>query len=317
MLRCNGNFRRIRVLSAVGRRARCPEFGESKENDRGPGRAHGGGKVISKSRFVLALGLTLALGIAAVSYGSASKAVTATIKVIGAVNPTDAKGTQPSKPPAFKAGKFSPVKLYTAVSTTDNVTGTQSNPTKEFIQYSKNIKLNTNAVPQCTTLPPSGSTPQQAQAACGKSYLGSGTAELTTPGGGKISDVTVTTFAGKQAGDTRKDPGILLHTFSPTLGTAAPTVPGYITTGNPSKRGSPYKYALDVPNAPQTGSLQIDFFGSNIEKSNKSVTATCSTKKSKKSGKRGKSGKFQWLRTSTFDDGTKLTASTSQTCKVK
>jgi len=277
--------------------------------------------VISKSRFVLALGLTLALGIAAVSYGDggSSKRATAEVKVIGAISPSDEKGTKPSKVLKYKAGKYSKVKMYTAVSTIDNVTGTQANPIAEAIKYSKNIKLNTNAVPQCSTLPPSGSTPQQAQQACGKSYLGSGTAELTTPGGGKISDVVVTSFAGKVAGDTRKDPGILLHTYSPTLGQAAPTVPGYVVKSGKGKRRDPFSggYTFDVPHAPETGSLQIDYFGTNINKDTNTVEVTCSTKKSKKAAKRGKSGKFQWQRTSTFSDGTKLTASDSQPCKVK
>jgi hypothetical protein len=262
--------------------------------------------VISKSRFVLALGLTLALGIAAASYGSAEKRATATVKVFGAINPTDEKGTQPSKVVAIKAKKYVPVKMYTAVGTEDQVTGTQANPIAEVIDFGKLVKVDPTAVPQCTSLPPSGSTPQQAKDACGKSYLGSGTAELTTPGGGKISDVVVTSFAGKQAGDTRNDPGVLLHTYSPTLGTAAPTVPGYITN---SKSGSKYKYTFDVPHAPETGSLQIDYFGTNINKDTKTVTATC--------GKKKKKGKYLWLRTSTFADGAKLTATASQPCKTK
>jgi hypothetical protein len=285
-----------------------PEFRrEIKETIAAEAANHGGGEVISKSRFVLALGLTLALGIAAVSYGDANKAPTATVEVIGAVSPTDAKGTQPSKPIAIKHGKEVAVTMYTAVATHDNVTGTQANPVAEVIDFGKLVDVDPSAVPQCNNLPPSGSTPQQAKDACGKSFLGSGSAELTTPGGGKISDVVVSAFAGKVAGDTRKDPGVLLHTWSQTLGQAAPTVPGYIAQ---SKSGSKYGEAFDVPHAPETGSLQIDYFGTNIDKGTKTVLASCNKKK-------GKKGKFLWMRTSTFSDGSKLTASASQPCKAK
>ncbi|MDX6580891.1 MAG: hypothetical protein QOI10_75 [Solirubrobacterales bacterium] len=256
--------------------------------------------MIKKSRFVLALGLTLALGLGAYAFGDAAS--DATEFVDGAVNPTNAAGAQPTKVVKLDKSKAKPVALYTGVRTQAPVTGTQANPIAENISFGKNVVIDTNAVPQCTTIAASGSTPDQAKASCPKdSYLGSGTASLAGPGGSSIKDVVVTAFAGTLPGTTGKN-GVLLHTYSPTLQTAAPTVQGFIVN---STAGSKYKFALNVPNAPETGALMIDSFGSNISKASKTVLATC------------KSKTFLWLRATTYKDGSKATSTQTQPCKAK
>ena len=53
----------------------------------------------------------------------------------------------------------------------------------EYLSYPKNVKFDFNAGDVCTTLPPSGSTPQQARDACpADSFLGAGVAEVQGPG---------------------------------------------------------------------------------------------------------------------------------------
>ena len=190
--------------------------------------------MIKKSRFVLAIGLVLALGVGSLAFADGASDNTAFVD----------GGVTPKK---LDKKKFKPVNLFSGVRTevTGGVNGLQANPTVEYISYDKNIKFDFNAGDVCTTLPPSGSTPDQAKAACPKSsYLGSGEAEVQGPGIPPITDITVSVFRGPAKN------GIQLHTFSPTLGQAAPTVLGSIVKSN---AGSKFGYALSVPNAPETG----------------------------------------------------------------
>jgi hypothetical protein len=149
----------------------------------------------------------------------------------------------------------------------------------------------------CTTLPPSGSTTQQARDACpADSYLGAGVAEVQGPGIAPITDIVVSVFRGPDKN------GIQLHTYSPTLGQAAPTVLGQIVS---SGKGGEFGQALSVPHAPETGALAITKFNANIEKSSKAVTAVC----------KDKTMTFQ--RDTTWADGTTSTSNTTQNCTQK
>jgi len=243
--------------------------------------------VIKKFRLVVALGLVAALGVASIAF-AAGAADTQEAFVDGKVSPSK-----------LDKKKYKPVNLFSGVRTEipGGVTGTQSNPLVEYISYPKNVKFDFNAGSVCTTLPPSGSTPDQAKAACpNDSYLGQGDAEVQGPGGVVISDITVSVFRGPAKN------GIQLHTYSPTLLAASPTVPGSIVKSN---AGSKFGQALSVPNAPETGSLMITKFNANIDKSSKSALARC------------KSKTMTFQRKVTYADGSSETAELTQKCKQK
>jgi len=243
--------------------------------------------VISKSRFVLAVGLIGALGVSSVAFG-AGAADTQNAFVDGSISPTK-----------LDKKKYKPVSMFSGVRTEipGGVTGAQSNPLVEYISYPKNGKFDFNAGSVCTTLPPSGSTPDQAKAACpNDSFIGEGVAEVQGPGGVVISDITVSVFRGPEKN------GVQLHTYSPTLLAASPTVPGSIVKSN---AGSKFGQALSVPHAPETGSLMITKFNATITKQSKAILARC------------KSKTMTFQRKVTYADGSSETAETTQKCKQK
>ena len=202
------------------------------------------------------------------------------------------------KPTKLDKKNYKPVELFSGVRTETNITGMQSNPVSEYISYPRNGKFDFNAGDVCTTLPPSGSTPEQAIAACPESsYIGSGHAEVWGPGNVPTApDLTVSVFRGP---DKR---GILLHTYSPTLLAAAPTVPGSVEK---STAGKEFGYALSVPHAPVTGALMITEFSATVFKSSKAVLGRCKDKT------------LTFQRRVTYADGSTETAETTQRCKRK
>ena len=181
--------------------------------------------MIKKSRLVVSIGAAVALGIGSIAFADG----------VGDNTPFVDGNVKPAK---LDKKKWKPVALFTGVRTevAGGVTGLQSNPTTEYISYGKNIKFDLNAGVLCTTLPPSGSTPEQARAACPKnSYLGQGVAVVEGPGIGVIDDLTVSVFYGPEA------KGVQLHTYSPTLGQAAPVVagiPGQVERGQQVRLGA-------------------------------------------------------------------------------
>jgi len=200
------------------------------------------------------------------------------------------------KPAKLDKKKFKKVSLFTGVRTETNVTGFQSNPKSELISFGKNIKVNLAKVARCSAALPNGATPQQARAMCpGKSYLGSGRATLQFPGL-NVSDIVVSVFNGPGKNQLR------LHTYSPTLGSAAPAVSAKIVR---SKAGNKYGQALSVPFAPETGSGMLTEFNATIARSSGVVTANC------------KANKFLFQRLVTYADGSKDTATLKQPCTRK
>jgi hypothetical protein len=241
--------------------------------------------VIKKSRFVLALGLSMALGVSALAFADGASDNDAFVD--GSI-----KKTKLPKKDYVKNELFSGVRTETHAPL-----GTQSNPLTEYLSYPKNLKFDFNAGAVCTTLPPSGSTPEQAQAACPKdSYIGKGAAEVIQPSGARITDIVVSVFRGPEKN------GILLHTFSPTLQAAAPTVPGSVVKSN---AGSQFGQALSVPHAPETGALMITKFNAMIFKSSGAILTRC------------KSKSMTYQRKVTYADGSSETAETTQKCKQK
>ena len=266
--------------------------------------------MIKKSRFVLALAATVSLAVSAIAFGDGTSENNAV--VLGAV-------TQKKQ----DAKKYKPVDFFAGVETTVNggVSGTQQNAATEVLLFGSNIKFDIDSTPVCAALPPSGSTPEQAKAACPQSFLGSGRAQVTRPGGALIDDIEVSLFHGGPGNAGQGPPkqnAIMLHTYSPTLGNAAPTVNGEIVPASQVARvvgrraAGGYKDSLFVEHAPETGPLFINHFDSHVTKSSKAVTARCKPTK-----KHGKKGVFKFRRIVTYKDGTKDTADLSQKCKVK
>jgi hypothetical protein len=243
--------------------------------------------VIRKSRMAVALGLVLALGVATVAYALPGSTDNEAF-VDGSVNPKKLDKKQ-----------YKPVNLFVGVRTEGPVTGGQENPEAEYISFGKNIKWQSTAAPFCTApIETPGLTADQARAMCpGKSLIGTGEAEVNL-GAARVSNITVQVFNGPGKNQVR------LHTSSPTLGAAAPTVAGSIVKSN---AGAKYGNALVVPDAPDAGSdaFMITKFNATVNKSSKVATARCKAKK------------FLWLRKVTYDDGSTETVQLTQPCKRK
>jgi hypothetical protein len=241
--------------------------------------------VFYKSRTVVALGLVIALAVSAMAFATGA---------------TDNQAFVDGKIKTTKLPKNDYVKnqLFTGVRTeTSAPLGTQSNPASETINFGTDIKFDMKAGKVCSAALPNGSTPEQARSTCPKdSYLGSGQAELIQPNGARISDVVVSAFHGPSKN------GLLLHTYSPTLGQAAPTVPGVVQK---STAGGKYGQALFVANAPETGTLMITKFNATIEKPTGLVLTRC------------KSKTIPYLRKVVYADGSSATATTKQSCTRK
>lgn len=200
-----------------------------------------------------------------------------------------------ASPKRLDKKRFKPINLFSGVRTQANVDGAQANPRSEYISFGKNVKVKPGAAPRCSAPLPNGATPDQARSMCPrKSYLGSGNAAIQFPGLPLADDVVVSVFNGPARGELR------LHTFSPTLGTASPTVSARIVR---STAGRKYRQALSVPNAPETGSAMITSFNANIKRSTRVVLARC------------KARKFRWQRHVVYTDGSTATVTTKQRCK--
>jgi hypothetical protein len=234
---------------------------------------------------MVALGLVLALGVAALAY--ADGASDNTPAVDGSVKPTK-----------LDPKKRQPIALFTEVSTEGPVTGDQQNPEKELIEYDRDGAWRSNAAPLCTAnIETPGLTVEEARDLCpAGSHIGTGEAEVDL-GATRISDITVSVFNGPAKNQIR------LHTSSPTLGAAAPTVFGEIIRSDSKKFGP----ALLVEDAPDAGgdAFMITKFNATIFKSSGVSLARCTDKK------------FVIQRTVTYDDGSQETVTDSERCKRK
>lgn len=242
--------------------------------------------MVRHKRVIAAVGVIAALGGSGVAFGDGASTNEAAVD--GSTTPTK-----------LDKKKFKPVELFSGVRTTvpGGVTGTQSNPVTEYLSYPKNGKFDLNAGSTCDSLPPSGSTAQQARDACpDDSFIGEGVAEVQGPGIAPITDIVVSVFRGPQRN------GIQLHTASVTLGPAAPTVLGEIVKSN---AGGQFGDALSVPHAPETGGLMITKFNATISKSSKAILGRCKTKMN------------VYQRKVTYADGSSETVETSHPCKQK
>jgi len=204
------------------------------------------------------------------------------------------------KPAKLDQRRFKPVKLFLGVRTEGPVTGSQQNPEQELIAMSRDIKFRSKRAPVCTAgIEVPGLTTEQVRAMCPRrSYLGAGEGEVALNASTRIGDITVSVFNGPGVNQVR------LHTASPTLGAAAPTVQGRIVRANQGRR---YRQALLVEDAPDAGgdAFMITKFNATINRSTKVAQARCEARK------------FRFLRKVTYDDGSTETATTTQKCKRK
>lgn len=236
-----------------------------------------------KSRYAVTAGLVLALGVSALAYADGASE-----------NTPDVEGSV--KPTKLDKKKYKPIELFTGVATTGTVPG--ENPEKEFISWGKNVKINSSAAPTCDAAIEFQTT-DAAKAACpSESYVGSGEAAIELPGGIKYDGITVSVFNGPNKNEVR------LHTYSPELEGATPTVFGRVVKSN---AGSQYGQALQVDDAPDVAgdTGKITLFNASLFKSSKVATARCKAKK------------FLWHRVVTYDDGTSATVTLEQKCKRK
>ncbi len=199
-------------------------------------------------RFTVAIGLSVALGVAALAYADGASENTAYVD--GSI-----------KPKKLDRKKRAPIALFSGVRTEGPVTGDQANPETELIEYDADGAWKSNAAPYCTApIETPGLTTEQARDMCPKkSYIGSGEAEVNLGAVGRISDITVSVFNGPEKNQVR------LHTASPTLLAAAPTVFGEVVKSDSKKYGP----ALLVEDAPDAGgdAFMITKFNATIFKS--------------------------------------------------
>jgi hypothetical protein len=238
---------------------------------------------VRKTRLAVAIGASLALGVSAIAYADG-------------VSENEAQVEGSVKPTKLDKKKYKPVNLLTGVRTTGTTPGI--NPEAEHISWGKNVKLNTKKAPTCSA-PIEFQSTDAARAACpGKSYLGSGKANIELPGGVIYEGLTVSVFNGPGNNEVR------LHTYDPRLAGATPTVFGKIVK---SKAGGKYGQALQVDDAPDVAgdTGRITAFNAKITKKSKVATARCKAKK------------FLWNRVVTYDDGTTEEVTLEQKCKRK
>lgn len=246
--------------------------------------------MIRRSRAIVALGLSLAVGVAAVALadGASDNASDVTASVA------------PSK---LDKKKFKPVRLTSGVTTESTTQFHPDQATEEvYIDYDDDFKINLASADPCSTnLTPL--TTAEAKAACPDSIVSStdGGATAKIPPATTIPDFSVTAFRGVGSKD------IILKAYSPSAGVAggsAPAVAGKILT---SPRGGDYGQRLSVPDAPDVAGDVGALTQFNAIIAKKYVKARC----------HDRNKKFNVKATFVYDDNSEDSASGTQTCKVR
>ncbi|HEY8466388.1 MAG TPA: hypothetical protein VIL04_06270 [Solirubrobacterales bacterium] len=241
--------------------------------------------MFSKSRKAVALGVMLAVGVAGMAFATVADDNDA--RVIGKVNPAK-----------LDKKKFKPVNLTLGVRNSDDwfMPGLSELPESEFIEVSKNVKINLNKRPRCKANISEGTPTSEVLQRCPKkSVIGTGKAEVSAgPPAGVIGQLDVTVLNGPQKGRLR------LHAYSQPLG-VAPIIPARIVKA----KTKGYGQALSVPNAPDTGGLLITLFQAKIGKKTGIAMARCKQKQ------------IKFKRTVTYGDGSSESVTSKQKCTVK
>ena len=256
--------------------------------------------MFNQSRKVVALGLMTAV----VGSGVAIAGGTTGVELN---EPTVEGKVTPSK---LDNRKFKPVNLLLGVINSPDSTGNPNgNAAAENIQVSKNVKVNLSNTALCPVELANGTTTEFARDTCpGGSFIGSGIAEVHAPGSAPacganpanppcvIAEPVVSVFHGPTLNKLQ------LHTYSASTGAASPVVDSFIVDAT----APGYRQALNVPVAPNTGSLKITGFNATVERSTKVAKAKC------------KPRTFKFLRTVTYKDTTSEQAPVlEQKCRVQ
>jgi hypothetical protein len=227
-------------------------------------------------------------------------------------------------PPADKKTPVPITSLFVDVIT--NYTGStgavDKKATNTRVYFPKDGRIQTKGLPQCD--PNAGgfgtSTTEAAKALCGpgapggNSQIGSGSAQIVGP----IPGITavVAAFNGTQPSGT---PTVLLHSRT-SAGTTT------VLVGTIQKTDVPgFGPVLDVPVPPLPLGLAISDFKTTVTKLQLPGKAASSSAKKKKKKKAKQyylmgtcsTGKLNFQAISTFDDGSKTTATATDTCKKK
>ena len=246
---------------------------------------------MQKTRYVVALGLSVALGVSGMALADGASDNASTVKI----------GLSKTKLPKKKkdAKKVSLNSGVTTVDADNNPVVPDQAAEQVYIDYDKDIYLNLKGITPCTAVL-TGTTTADAKALCPNSVVSSsGSAKARLPNfpapNNEVTDIVVTAFVGATPNDIR------LHAATVTLGPGATqVVEGKI--GKSPVKG--FGTRLSVPDAPDlagdVGALTA--FEATL---NKGVTATCKDKKIKTQA--------EFI----YDDGTKDTASAQISCKTK
>ena len=255
--------------------------------------------MISKSRFVVALALTLALGVSGIAFAGDDSSdndssIEASIyKKFG-------------KKPKLPEKEFKRVNLDLTTSTDFGTTtpGTQANAEELYVDFSKNIKFKLKKAPTCSA-DIADTTTAQARAACPeKSLIGTGDATAKVLVGfethATFSDFIASLFNGPGSKEIR------VHLYSPTLGAGQTQVVGADIVNSPL--GGAYRKRLAATNLPDVGgddSGGLTEFHAVITKQDKVLRARCKSKKVKFSS------------THVYDDGASQQDFDQHKCKQK
>jgi hypothetical protein len=197
------------------------------------------------------------------------------------------------------------LKVTTLTTSTTNPSGVPSPAIHATIDFDKNAVLFTKGLPTCDPTKVQNQSTENAERACGRAKIGSGTA-IAYLQAGQVYEVhqTVTAFNGVPKGGK---PTVILHAYGTTPLQATLVLVGTVT--NYSKEGYGPRLELEIPLiAGGTGALKE--FEVKIDKkwTYKGVKRSFISAKCPNSKKLKARGKFD------YRDGESLTAFSKQTC---
>ncbi|MGN6815175.1 MAG: hypothetical protein ACTHK3_03710 [Solirubrobacterales bacterium] len=211
------------------------------------------------------------------------------------------------RPKKLSKTKLTPgtLQVKTVTTSTTNPAGVPSPAIHATIDFDKNAALYTKGLPTCNPAKVQNQSTENAERACGRAKIGSGTA-IAYLQAGQVYEVhqTVTAFNGVPKGGK---PTVILHTYGTTPLQTSLVLVGTVTKYN--KEGYGPRLELEIPLiAGGTGALKE--FEVKIDKkwTYKGVRRSFISAKCPNSKKLKARGKFD------YRDGESLTAFSKQTC---
>jgi hypothetical protein len=244
---------------------------------------------LRKRYLVLALGLVLAIGVAAVAMAANTHFIKAK------VTPTKQKKDK------YGAAAFN----FTTASTCQSPC-TLDPASRVQIFIDDDLKIDTKGLAQCTKSKLEGTTTEQAKSKCGKALVGAGQATAFI-GGNPSSPVSVTgtEFNGPPKGGK---PTLLVHARTPSLGFTT------VLEGVYKPTSGDFGYILDVSVPPLPFGTAISSFQAKVQKA-----YSAGGKKHNYVKARCHDGNKTWnfKGKDTYPSSPSLTASAKQKCQVK